>query len=181
MQVDFWVPQKALRNGTKLTFAVKEYWFTTDPHDITSWQRPKIQKTQNKFQQVSFAIKFPLDSGKEKRFICITKHRAVQLVYFVQKELAISLLFPKINDSDPPSSPHQTTVKTLSTIFSHLKAPPDAVKMILLSAPSGNPWIHCREEILLASVLITYQQQETSKKKPLLKYNKKESCNNICL
>lgn len=32
-------------------------------------------------------------------------------------------------------------------IISHLKAPPDAVKMIRRSAPSGKPWIHWRKEI----------------------------------
>ena len=40
---------------------------------------------------------------------------------------------------------HPTTFLVLLKLDSHLKAPPDAVKMIRLSAPSGNPWIHCRE------------------------------------
>jgi hypothetical protein len=29
-----------------------------------------------------------------------------------------------------------------SGLFAYLKEPPDAVRITLLSAPSGNPWIH---------------------------------------
>lgn len=34
----------------------------------------------------------------------------------------------------------------IQVYFTYLKAPPDAVRIIRLSAPSGNPWIHWNEE-----------------------------------